>query len=833
LAQDLYSLLNKIPAIIQTIRRRLPSPIIKNVQPTGVPANKPTTPNTGGGGGADINIIFGEPVIGPIGGQPQGTPEDQPDQVTTPTSSPNVYSNQLESGANVYVDVWFRISDLIRVGTDDTRSLQDVQNLQIIVQTVNPLVTDTGSHTTPIAFNSWTMHGGYGPDDLTQAAASYYYRYRSRCILTNVASNWSPATRWSMDPYRQSVTVQPTQYTLPPPIVTSLVPSSFVIDYQRFGGLLSTWNYVGTTPNDGSAFIDKIPDIVAAQNPIELMVNYQPWPILGLPVQGTAATVAGTTVQDSANNFNPAWAPGTRIYINQQPFVIFRVISTSLLEIVNSAGALTNVPWSIPEPTILAQPLPCLWEWDGVWFACGDPINPGRLYYSNPGSETTTPDNYYDLTSPSEPLQNGLQYNLRSYVFSSEAFIQILQTGNPTDPYRHEHIPNGKGMFSRWGLNREPAPFICFLAKDGIYLTTGGEPAPMTDADLYELFPNEGNLGVVINGIGPPNMTGVSDPTYNPANFRLTYYDEYLYFDYIDIHSQRSSLILAFDLGAATRGEAPGGWLWDLYTPAAIMHYGEEGGNVHDILLGCTDGNFYQYTANTSDNGSPISLEFTTPSRDQGDPRSTKLYGDMMLDANTNGLNAICTPYENNNSLAMAPTTVNTPTRTQRTIPITAAAGPSAWSAALNLSLNVTCQVTGAARPFFYILDTRFTDSSAPLAAQSWEFDSTSFGMSNFKHIGLCKIAYSSSTAVTMTMTLDGVPSPVVVTLPAHTAGFSQYIFRVPVTKFKLAKFRIASSDGSNFNLDTRDSFVEIKDWGKDQQYSNLRVFSDYSLVEG
>jgi hypothetical protein len=790
---------------------------------TGFPTNNVRNPGTGGN-------PFLNPFIPPF--LPGGG--GLPGQVTTPASDPSVYSNQLESGANVWVDVWFRISDLLRVGTDDTKSLQNVRNLQIVV-----VMTGQATTATNVSLNSWTIHGGYGPDDLQQVAQSYYYRYRARVLSTtnvsastNVPSNWSPATRLSIDPYRQAVSLTPPTYS--PPTGTTFQTTDFVLDFQRFGGLLATWNYVGTVPN-GQSFTDKIADIVAAQNPSELQINYQPWPIIGLPQSGQTAVVAGTSVQCSIfgqpNLFNVNWAPGTRIMINQQPFIIYRVISNGLLELVNSAGFQTVTSWSVPEPTILNQPLPCLWEWDGVWFGCGDPINPGRLYYSNPDSETTTPDNYYDLTSPSEPLQNGLQYNLRSYVFSSEAFIQVLQTGNPADPYRHEHIPNGKGLFSRWALTREPSPIICFLTKDGIYLTNGGAPSPLTDADLYELFPNEGNLGVVINTITPPNVVASQ-----ATNLRLTYYDEYLYFDYIDINGGRATLALVFDLGAATRGEAPGGWVWDNYTPAAAMHYGEEGSSIHDILLGCTDGNFYQYTANTNDAGNPITMDFFTPSRDMGDPRQTKFFGDMMVDANTAGITTTCTPYLNNNAQALASTTINTSTRSQSVIPVSSASlatGLPSWTSALNLSLFVTLQVTGSARPFFYIYDTRWTFDSAPMSAQSWEFSDTSFGMEGFKHVGLCKVAYSSAVALTMTVTVDGKVGSVS-TLPANGGILNQYIFRVPVMKGKLFKFRVASSDGSsNFKLDTRDSFVEIKDWGKDAQYSNLRVFSDYSLVEG
>src|SRR5262249_34091699 len=151
-----------------------------------------------------------------------------------------------------------------------------------------------------------------------------------------------------------------------------------------------------------------------------------------------------------------------------------------------------------------------------------------------------------------------------------------LPTGDPNDPWHAQEIPNGKGLFSRWAITRYPAPIICMLSKDGINATTGGAPQALTDADLYEYFPNEGNIGSVVNTLVPPDISAAQ-----ATNLRLDYYDEYLYFDFVDTTGQRATLVLAFDLGAMTRGEAPGGWFYDSYAPGVTFHYGEEGAGVH------------------------------------------------------------------------------------------------------------------------------------------------------------------------------------------------------------------------------------------------------------
>lgn len=745
-------------------------------------------------------------------------------------------STQIDAGETVWVELLFPISQLIRVGTDLSRTLANVAALQILIN---------ASATVNVYVDSWWIGGGYGPDTTSPTAVPYLYRFCARNPATNVSSNFSPASRYSANPIRQSVTVTPAQYAAPSG--TTLTAADFVLDIERFGGQNASWNYVGTIPNAASpTFADIYDDLLVGGNPQLTNNNYQPWPIIGLPVSGTTGIVSGTSVKDSGANFNTSWAPGTQIIIANQPYVIYRVISTSLLELATNAGAQSGVAWQIPAPMILAQPLPCLWysAEQNVFFGCGDPINPGRLYWSNPGSETCTPANYLDVTSPSEQLMNGLSYNVRDYLFSSENFFQVLSSASlealsqnsslASAPvgFIAEKIPNGKGLFSRWALTREPAPIIAFLARDGINMTTGGAPLPLTDADMYELFPNEANLGTEVNGIPPPNIIAA-----NAAQLRLAYYDEYLYFDYLQVgggdDGGMATLVLAFDLGAAVRGEAPGGWFWDNYTPNIVMHYGEEGASVHALLCGGTDGALYQYTGD-SDAGTPITCAITTPSRDQDQPRINKLYGDIMLDANTAGVNVTATPFFNNNSTSTTPVTVNTATRAQTAIPLgTVANTPSNWQTALNVSLFLSFTVSTAARPFFYIWEPRWTFEAAPLASVSWEISPTTFGMENFKHVGICKVTHVSTVDLLLTFTIDGVAQPGIAI--ANSAGqYMQTIFRVPVTKAKLYKLRIASSDGATtFRLDTRDSFFEVKDWAEDGEYQKLRIFGDFSVVEG
>src|SRR5439155_10872695 len=270
---------------------------------------------------------------------------------------------------------------------------------------------------------------------------------------------------------------------------------------------------IGTVENNASivAFNDIYPDDVVATLPSEGQDNWQPWPVIGLPVSGTTGTVAGTSLKDSGTSFpaatgtannNTGWAPGTQIRVNGIPYTIYRVVSTSIIETVENMASQTGVTWRIDEPVLMGQPLPCLWgdEQLGTMFACGDNVNPGRLYFSNGNDPDGTKEtNYIDITSSSEQLMNGAVYNARGFVFSTERFFQTRPDGQ--GGWIAEQIPGEGGLFARWALTREPAPILAYLTKTGINITTGGSTTSLTDADLYPIFPNEGNAGTTTNNV--------------------------------------------------------------------------------------------------------------------------------------------------------------------------------------------------------------------------------------------------------------------------------------------------------------------------------------------
>lgn len=271
-------------------------------------------------------------------------------------------------------------------------------------------------------------------------------------------------------------------------------------------------------------------------------------------------------------------------------------------------------------------------------------------------------------------------------------------------------------------------------------------------------------------------------------------------------------------------------WFYDAYTPDVVMHYGEEGAGVHSLLVGGDNGFILQYTGNSdavgASQGYPIPCIVQTPSLDQGDPRDNKLYGDVMLDADTQTVPVTVTPGFANYSSLVAAVVVTTSSRTQTPVPLDAA-----WQTFKNIAIQFTFSINSSNRPLFYIWEPRWTFESAPLSAFSWEISPTTFGMENFKHAGMVKITHVSSSDIQLVFTIDNVVQPTITIPNSGGSNYVQNIFRVPVMKGKIWKVRLASA--SEFRLDTRDSFFEIKDWGKDMEYQKLRILSDFSLVEG
>src|SRR6185312_12312155 len=127
------------------------------------------------------------------------------------------------------------------------------------------------------------------------------------------------------------------------------------------GGALTTWTYLGTGTNTSALYFDDQADATIVGGQTIDFTRFQPWPTVGLPASGTC-NVAGTAVQwVSGTAFNVNWAPGSIIVVNGIATSLYAPpSSTTFLQINDTVGSGSGVPFYLPQPTLVGQTLPAI-----------------------------------------------------------------------------------------------------------------------------------------------------------------------------------------------------------------------------------------------------------------------------------------------------------------------------------------------------------------------------------------------------------------------------------------------------------------------------------------
>lgn len=493
-----------------------------------------------------------------------------------------------------------------------------------------------------------------GPDNSANSVP-YVYRYTARAagdIRSGCVSNPGPAIR-EVDGILTAG--EYIQVTIP---TAHLDTQASWLDIYRFGGSLSEWIWVGTVNNiAGAQLTDPYPDDAIAGNPRLVEDNYQPFVTVDSTRNGTCTiTTNGVgkgailtwTSGDVFKYYNPVgdlpyYPPGTLISINGNAATFYRIPddahTVEIFEDYSGVAPGTACNFVITNPELVHQPLQCAWGPFGggqtgtFTFAVGDILNPGSLYWlkgNNPDAHA--PTNVLEITSPSEPLMNGCMFNGASLVFSTERMFTIYPSFGQVSDFLAVEVPNSKGLYAKWAL--AVGPKIWFLARDGIYETTGGAPVSITDADLYPMFEHEESETAYVADGQPTSPIPAINFTAEDS-LRLSYGDGFLYFDYLGTDAAYHTLV---------HDTVIGGWIsLDEYTPTIALHYLDEGrqyaqankgiaeGLVHEIWMGSSDGNLYAF-GGVNDDGQTIVGAIRTSALDMGDTRPRKFFGDIMLD---------------------------------------------------------------------------------------------------------------------------------------------------------------------------------------------------------
>ena len=577
-----------------------------------------------------LSSIFKDDMLWGIGGTATGTASWAPAPLTGPTGTPTLGNGQTRTMANGYP---------LMPRTAETSGEGGFTGSASVAVTFS----EAGNYPIEIDWEYWYHSGrilqilcnGVNIEPISSTTINEaQYRYVYRSSATGATSNPSPESAQS------TISVLVNNVVATP----STDPQVDKIDFYRLDSGLDNFTYVGTGPNSSAAFSDSLLDSDVSSNPILEFDNYEPFPSIDLPAGGTVNVVGGVVEYVSGTKFNVRWLPGTIIIVGTIAFTLntrptsANSLTCSNVETVGGVETVvlpddgTNLVYEIAEPDLAAQPLPYMWgPTDNInfAFAVGDPLRPGTLYWSKGNNLDSAPDtNQQDVTSPSEPLQNGCIVNGVGWVASSQRAWLIMPnffnalatvTGTQGSTWTLQESSLKRGLYIPRCLCVDGGGVVYFRAKDGVYASPGGQGGKsITDDDLYNLFPHEGIVPqpVTIGGytVYPPDDTQPELQQMNSAN-------GYVYYDYVDVNSVRRTLV--YDT-------LTGGWCVDTYPVPVAVHVLEEGTTVNTTLMGCTDGTVRPFTGTGVDSSAAVIL---MPSWDAGDTRASKHWADVYTEA--------------------------------------------------------------------------------------------------------------------------------------------------------------------------------------------------------
>ena len=551
------------------------------------------------------------------------------------STSQNLNQLSLQGTSGGWSELFLRVSDLQRVGTDYTKTIKNVVALSIQITT---------SAACNVYVNSWFAGGTFGPDVAPGTPNGIYYRYRYRDSVTGAKSIQSPGTRYGVFPKRQLVGLN---------VVNPNVDGTFdYVDYERLDPNLQgstgtpEWHYVGSVQVSGGTiptFLDNLtPGGIAANPALETNV-IKPFPVL-LPSVTFQGEVVGSSVVITSGYQLPAYLlPGTVVIINGLAYQTrgFNTVASSTFQLETQAGAIVSpVSMTIGSPQTFGNPLPVIFGPLGgntalTTFALGERNNPGTLYWFNGNDMDSASDvNTLEITDPSEPLIGGCVWNQTVFVATiRKLFIVFPAIQGSGNQFTFTQVPAGSGVISAWCMTAG-LDGVYYIGQDGIYQANSYRGASMISKDLWPLFPHEGQTTTEPIALGKMSPWNMQQINYN----RLFVCDNDIYVTYIDTPGNynvlKSSTISKASLW---RDATSAGWFPYQYTTPVTYFLldpqdyqsGSIGGGLFppSILMGCSDG-AVRTAGGYTDNSEAYTCEVITPLLNKGDIRGLKLYDD-------------------------------------------------------------------------------------------------------------------------------------------------------------------------------------------------------------
>ncbi len=716
----------------------------------------------------------------------------------------DVTQAMLQQGASGWNEIFLPLSEMKRYGNNDNDTLAVVRAVSVQFE----VTAETG-----FQIDGWYFTGTYGPDSLTNPTGAYW-RYRYRDSTTGARSIPSPAPYNAVFPERQGVTVK---------VFASSDGQVDTIDIERIGAGVDSYTYVGSTANTTGTFTDTFDAQSLAGNPALETDVFKPFLVEDSPWNGTV-NVTGTSVTwASGTAFNTALAPGTEITIGGVATQVYTMpTSTTALQITANLGHLTGAVFSVSSPSLMGQPLPVIFgplagPTAAYVFGIGDPRNPGLLYWCNgndPDSQGQA--NFIEITPPSEPLKCGVVWGSIVFVASEQRVFIVqpsyTQSGNL---FIQTQLTAASGCHSPWGM-AAGVDGVYMLGRDGVYLLTQNGANYLSKA-LWLLWPHEGKPAQATNGYNPIDMS-------QEQYLRVEYADSSVYLTAKDSTGALVSWRMAGEgLEAVFSGdpaEFRRGWFFENYNPQVLTHYFEEvaaavGATPNPRLLkGTVDGNAVTAGAYTTDSGNAIACLVRTGSNDLGDPRTQKLYMDMMNELSGT---ATMTIGFNRFSTTLAAAAISS---TGRGLTYTNIAQLAPSSLVLYQDIAVQWEFAPGTllyeyQPSFYV---------QPFYGYELTMQLGDCGIPGWKQLRYYRIAVISTGAVTLTIVNDDETVLASIPVTASTGGKLLMSFDNLPNAAKGRLLRFSLTGPVPFAAFPEDCFVRMKKWGG-KQFSEIQPF--------
>jgi hypothetical protein len=263
--------------------------------------------------------------------------------------------------------------------------------------------------------------------------------------------------------------------------------------------------------------------------------------------------------------------------------------------------------------TLLAQPVPVVFEIDGQLFGLGDKYRPGHLYRSKPGRPGSWPPDFVnEVCPPSEELMTGTTaQNAGAIIFSRERAFQVLANITQNGDVATPEIPGAPGIAQRWAWTAGPGG-VYYVSRFGIYRTNGGS-AELVAPKLRPIFES-----------GTPLYPKIDWTAAKPIFLDCA--ENRLRLQYTDVGATVRTLVidlLTEEIYEEQYGRTPYRFHYD---------WGGDGRVAQLFIGGTANGTVYTNTGFTDD-GVQIPYTCRTGYNDAGRPREDKHLGDVVMDA--------------------------------------------------------------------------------------------------------------------------------------------------------------------------------------------------------